>query len=241
MITGALLPIGDDNRGVRRPSIVVKALVLLNVVIFIYMLTLDASAQLAFVHRWGTIPYEIINLTDISPEIGWPIPVTIITGMFLHGGLVHLAGNMLFLWIFGDNIEDVTGSFGFLVFYLLCGIGATFGQILVDTSSLTPIVGASGAISGVLGAYLLLFPRGLVRVATFFVFIPILFRLPALIVIGMWFIFQLFSGYVSIGITDVDGGVAYFAHIAGFIAGLILVWVFADRHAVERHRAATRY
>lgn len=240
MISGALIPVGDNDAGIRRPGIVVTLLVLINIGVFIYELTLSDLQLALFVQRWGVVPYELVHLEDIPPLLGWPVLVTIFSAMFIHGGFLHIAGNMLFLWIFGDNIEDVMGHLKFLIFYLICGIAAAAAQTLTDTESLTPMIGASGAIAGVLGAYLRLFPRGMVRVATFFFFFPILFRLPAIVVIGLWFLIQLISGYALLGVTSAASGTAYFAHIGGFIAGLILVSLFADSRAVRRHQTLHR-
>lgn len=241
MLPGSLIPIGDDDSGVRRTHYAVWLLILINIAVFIHELRLPETQLGTFIFRYGTIPFEITNFEDIPPEVGFPVVGTIFTSMFLHGGFLHIGSNMLFLWIFGDNIEDVMGHFGFLVFYFICGVIAAAGQILVNTDSLTPMIGASGAISGVLAAYLVLFPRGMVRVATIIVIIPLIFRLPAVIVIGMWILLQIFSGYASLGLPDVESGTAYFAHIGGFVAGLLLVWVFADPREVRRQNAARRW
>lgn len=241
MIGGSLLPIGDDDSGVRRPHIVVVLLLLLNVGVFIYQLTLSQLELTRFVYAWGVVPAEISRLEDLPPLIDYPVLVTLVTSMFLHGGFLHIAGNMLFLWIFGDNIEDAMGHLRFLIFYLLCGVAGGLAQVMVDRDSLVPMIGASGAISGVMGAYLVLFPRGMIRVATLFVFIPVIFRVPAVIVIGFWFVVQALSGYASLGMSQqVEGGTAFFAHIGGFIAGLFLVWFFADRRAVRYQNARRR-
>ncbi|HLT18169.1 MAG TPA: rhomboid family intramembrane serine protease [Thermomicrobiales bacterium] len=230
-----MIPIGDDDTGIRRVHLIVILLLLANIGTFIYQLTLDQAELTRFVHAYGVVPYEITRLEDIPPLIDFPVLITLITSMFLHGGFLHIGGNMLFLWIFGDNIEDVMGHGRFLIFYLLCGIVAGLAQVMIDRDSMVPIIGASGAISGVMGAYLMLFPRGMVRVATLFVFIPIIFRMPAVIVIGFWFLIQAMSGYASLLTLDqqVEGGTAFFAHIGGFIAGMFLVWLFADRRAVR--------
>ncbi|MFW6075437.1 MAG: rhomboid family intramembrane serine protease, partial [Chloroflexota bacterium] len=184
------------------------------------------------------IPYELTRLQDIPPTIDYPVLVTIFTSMFLHGGILHIGANMLFLWIFGDNIEDVMGHGKFLLFYLLCGIAAIAAQVAINPSSEVPIIGASGAISGVMGAYLVLFPGGLVRVAAIIWIIPLIFRLPAVIVIGMWFVIQIFSGFATLDVGSVQsGGTAYFAHIGGFLAGIVLVFVFADRTRRDHQKA----
>jgi membrane associated rhomboid family serine protease len=144
--------------------------------------------------------------------------------MFMHGGLLHLGGNMLFLWIFGDNVEEAMGHLKYLVFYLLCGVAAALAQILINLDSQIPSLGASGAISGVLGAYLVLFPRQRVRV----LLVRTITHMPAIAVIGMWIVFQFINGIGQLARTEETGGVAYAAHIGGFVAGLLLVWVFRD-------------
>jgi membrane associated rhomboid family serine protease len=240
MIGSSLIPIGDDDSGVGRSHLVVAALLLINLAVFIYELTLSEPELYSFIMRYGARPAEITQLTDLPPEMGPTILVTLVTAMFLHGGFLHLGGNMLFLWIFGDNIEDVMGHVGFLLFYLLCGVAGGMTEIMLSRSSLVPIIGASGAISGILGAYLMLFPRGMVRVAAFLIIIPLIFRLPAILVIGMWFVVQALSGYATLGMDQIEGGTAYFAHIGGFIAGVVLVWIFADPSAVRRQNARRR-
>ncbi|MBA2452984.1 MAG: rhomboid family intramembrane serine protease [Chloroflexia bacterium] len=184
-----------------------------------------------FVFSYAAVPFQLTEYTDVPPTIDYPIWVTAFTSMFMHGGLLHIASNMLYLWVFGDNIEDAMGPGRFLLFYLLCGLGALAAQIAIDPGSQTPIVGASGAIAGILGAYLMLFPRGRVKVVTFIVIIPFFLRLPALIVIGFWIVIQFVSGWASIGpgVEEATGGVAYFAHIGGFLTGIILVWFFRKR------------
>lgn len=184
------------------------------------------SASDYLVSQYAVVPVEILRGTDLPPAIPLPIWITLLTSMFLHGGLMHLLGNMLFLWIFGDNVEDAMGPARFLVFYLLCGIAAAFAQIAIDPGSPIPLIGASGAIAGVLAAYFMLFPFA--RVLTL---IPIFFFLrlipvPAVFLLGFWFVLQVISGAGSLGS---GGGVAWFAHIGGFIAGAILVFGFRGR------------
>ena len=155
--------------------------------------------------------------------------LALVTSMFLHGGWFHLLGNMLFLWVFGNNIEDRLGRIRFLPFYLLCGIVAGLGQALADTSSDVPLVGASGAIAGVLGGYILLYPRARVLTLILLVFIPIFLRLPAMVVLGIWFLEQIAFGYFDVNSGGETGGVAYFAHIGGFLFGLLAIRAFAGR------------
>jgi membrane associated rhomboid family serine protease len=212
---GAMVfPIGDDDSQRRTIPIVTYGLILINVLVFL----LELNRGNAFIREWAFIPRQFA--TNPSGEAS-----TIFTAMFMHGGWLHLLGNMLYLWIFGDNVEDNFGSLKFLIFYLLCGIAATFAQYAVMPNSSIPNLGASGAIAGVLAGYLLLYPQGRVMVLTQFG--PT--QLPALLVIGLWIVLQLFSGVGSIANTTQTaetGGVAYMAHVGGFFAGLVLAFFF---------------
>ena len=221
-----MLPLRDVNP-TRQFPIMTVILIAINVLVFIYELILGPQLE-GFVQSWAIIPYEITHGVDLPPASIQPIYLTLITAMFLHGGFVHIAGNMLFLWIFGNNIEDAMGSLRFLVFYLLCGLAAAFAQIAVGPNSDVPNIGASGAIAGVLGAYLLLFPRAEVQTLVFLGFFVRLVRLPALLFLGLWFVLQLFSGVAGLGM-EATGGVAWFAHIGGFIAGIVLINLFRRR------------
>ena len=204
-----MIPLGDDNSARRITPVVTYALIVINVLFFF----VELSSGDAFIQRWSVVPQRLL-----ANPIGDFI--TVFTAMFMHGGWMHLIGNMLYLWIFGDNVEDRLGHAKFLIFYLLCGIAATFAQVLVDPGSNIPNLGASGAIAGVLGAYLLMFPRGSVRVLMGRAVIP----MPALIVIGFWALLQLVNSFGAIAATEqtAGGGVAYMAHVGGFVAGLIL-------------------
>jgi len=221
-----MLPLRDVNP-TRTFPLVTIALIAVNVLVFIYELILGPQLE-GFVQSWAIIPYEITHGVDLPPASIQPIYLTLITAMFLHGGIVHIAGNMLFLWIFGNNIEDAMGSLRLIVFYLLCGLVAAFAQIAVGPNSDIPNIGASGAIAGVLGAYLLLFPRAEVQTLVFLGFFVRLVRLPALLFLGLWFVLQLFSGVAGLGM-EATGGVAWFAHIGGFIAGIVLINIFRRR------------
>jgi membrane associated rhomboid family serine protease len=221
-----MLPLRDVNP-TRTFPLVTIAIIAVNVLVFIYELILGPQLE-GFVQSWAIIPYEITHGVDLPPASIQPIYLTLITAMFLHGGIVHIAGNMLFLWIFGNNIEDAMGSLRFIVFYLLCGLVAAFAQIAVGPNSDIPNIGASGAIAGVLGAYLLLFPRAEVQTLVFLGFFVRLVRLPALLFLGLWFVLQLFSGVAGLGM-EATGGVAWFAHIGGFIAGIVLINIFRRR------------
>ncbi|MEI2617895.1 MAG: rhomboid family intramembrane serine protease [Thermomicrobiales bacterium] len=237
-----MIPIGDDNRARRRSPVVVIALILLNAAVFIYELSLQRQGSDVlghFIYSWGAVPIELLHLRDYPPTIPLPIWVTGLTSMFIHGGWLHLLGNMLFLWVFGDNVEDNMGHARFAVFYLLSGIGAVALQMLIDPSSAQPMIGASGAISGVLAAYLVLFPRGRIRVLIWLGFFVTIISLPALIVIGFWIALQFISGLASVGPdTTQTGGIAYFAHIGGFLTGLVAVFFF--RRQPRRRLARSR-
>lgn len=235
-----MIPIGDDNRGRQRYPIVNLILILTNIAVFVYQLTLPPLKLEEFIFTFGAIPAEITTGTDLPPEVSFPVYLTVFTSMFLHGGVAHLAGNMLFLWIFGDNVEDSMGHFRYLIFYLLGGVAAALAQSFIGGSdSSVPMVGASGAISAVMAGYLVLFPRGLVRVLVLVGIIPFIFMVPALLVIGLWILFQFMNGFASFSVpTEETGGVAFFAHIGGFVAGFLMVWLFRDRREVERQRRA---
>lgn len=205
-----MFPLGDDNSTRRTIPVVTYLLILVNLIVFL----IELAGGDTFIYTWSFVPSYFIS----NPAVEW---VTIFTAMFMHAGWLHILGNMLYLWIFGDNVEDSLGHIKFLVFYLLCGVAATFAQMAADPASNIPNLGASGAIAGVLASYLVLFPRQRVRVLVFSFVIP----LPAIIVIGFWFVLQIFS---QAGSTTTDG-VAYMAHIGGFIAGLILTFILRGR------------
>jgi membrane associated rhomboid family serine protease len=206
-----VLPIGDDDSSRRTVPIVTLALIALNVLFFF----VELSGGDPFVKQWAFVPSRFLA----NPAADLP---TLFTSMFMHGGWLHLGGNMLYLWIFGDNVEDRFGHGLFLVFYILCGLAATFAQLMFSAGSHVPNLGASGAIAGVLGSYILLFPQGRVRVLQGRQVV----QMPALMVIGFWIVLQLFSGIGSISSAADSGGVAYMAHIGGFFAGLLLTFVF---------------
>lgn len=222
------LPLKDDNPTNTFPFVTV-GLILANCFVFYHQLTLGLPAGQKFVFQWGAIPYQIVHGEVLYGPGLFPPVLTLFSSMFLHGGFLHLIGNMLYLWIFGNNIEDTLGHFRFLIFYLLAGLGAGLAQVFSDPQSTAPMIGASGAVAGVLGAYLLLFPHARILTLMFiFIFIRII-RIPALIVLGFWFLVQLLS--VTSGF---ETGVAFFAHIGGFVAGLILVKVFQPQKARRR-------
>ena len=209
-----MLPIGDDDTGRRTVPLVTYVLIALNILFFF----VEQSGGDAFIGKWAFVPRRFAA----NPIGGVP---TLLTSMFMHAGWLHLGGNMLYLWIFGDNVEDRFGHINFTIFYLLCGLAATFAQLAFSLGSNIPNLGASGAIAGVLGAYILLFPQGRVKVLQG----QQVIQVPALIVIGMWIVLQLFSGIGSIAGAAQTGGVAYMAHIGGFLAGFLLTFLFRSR------------
>lgn len=227
-----MIPIRDDNPTKRVPWVTI-ALIAANIAVFVYEMSLEPAALDAFWLQWAFVPARF-SANPFSPvEIA-----TIFAAMFMHAGWVHLGGNMLYLWIFGNNIEDRFGPLGFTAFYLTCGVAATLAQMLVAPESALPMLGASGAVAGVLGAYILLFPgASVVTIIPVFVFIEVA-RVPAYLVIGFWFVLQLGSGLATLGSgASAVGGVAWFAHIGGFVTGLVLALPAA---AAARGRARSR-
>ena len=222
-----MIPLKDNIPSSRTPVITI-GLIVINVLVYLNQLTLPPRAAVRFVYLYGLIPLEISSGDLMVPH---PVPLygTILTSMFVHGGLFHLAGNMLYLWIFGDNVEDSLGRVRYLLFYLLSGVGAAAAQILSDPHSKIPMVGASGAISGVLGAYLLLYPHARVVTLVFFGWFVRVIEIRALIVLGFWIVVQLVSGLLTWGAQV--GGVAWFAHVGGFVAGLVMVLPLRRREA----------
>jgi rhomboid family protein len=206
-----MFPIGDDDSSRRTVPVVTYLFIAVNVLFFF----VELSGGEPFIERWSVVPQRLIA----NPGADFP---TVFTSMFMHAGWLHLGGNMLYLWIFGDNVEDSFGHIKFVVFYLLCGIAATLAQLVFSAGSNVPNLGASGAIAGVLGGYIVLFPRGQVRVLMGRGVIP----MPALVVIGIWIVLQFVSGIGSVSQSAETGGVAYMAHIGGFLAGVVLTFLF---------------
>ena len=239
-----MFPIADQSaRGNPRPYVNI-ALIAISAIVFFFELGLNDLEAAQFFHRWGVIPLELTdstyNLMGLRVLGGGVLDVetpvsnylTLLTSMFVHGGVLHFAGNMIFLWVFGDNVEARLGHVRYLVFYLATGVAASWAQIATDMESLTPTVGASGAIAGVMGAYLLLYPYNRIRtiVAVFFLF-PM--TIPAVYLIGFWIVLQFFNGFLALD-DSVTSGVAYWAHIGGFVAGaaviaLLKVFVWRER------------
>ena len=214
-----ILPIKDDNPTRITPWVTISIL-LANVCIFLYSYFLGDFGFDIFTHRMGLIPFEITRGVDAVSPTPIPLYLTVISSMFMHGGWIHLGGNLLYLWIFGNNIEEALGAFRFLVFYLICGISATAAHVVSSPDSMVPLVGASGAIAGVLGAYLAAFPGTRVHVLVFLIFFIQIVRVPALLVLGGWFVIQVFSATAE---SAGGSGVAWYAHIVGFIVGYLLM------------------
>lgn len=232
-------PYKDDNPRLLIPF-VSYTIIGLNLLVFFYQMGLDFVASQEFTLSFGLIPATFTDIprTEISIAYSQYLTeatnsrifidatpnspyMTVFTSMFIHGGIAHIFGNMLFLWIFGDNVEGALGHVKFAIFYILCGIGAAAGQIFVDVNSMVPMIGASGAISGVLAAYMLRYPRARIHTFVFLFIIFTTIQVPAFIVIGIWFATQVMSGVGTLGV-DTSGGVAWFAHIGGFITGILL-------------------
>jgi membrane associated rhomboid family serine protease len=223
-----LIPIADEIRS-RRVPLVNYTLIALNVVAFLFELALGRNLD-AFLMSLGAVPARIVA-PSASP-MAW---LTLFTSMFLHGGWMHLIGNMLYLWIFGDNVEDALGHVGYVLFYLAAGLVAGLAQVASAPAATTPAIGASGAIAGVLAVYLVLHPTARVRVLVLGYFFMRVARLPAYIVLGLWFVIQLFNGVLTLGVQTMStGGVAWFAHIGGFVLGLIVGAI--ARPALARQR-----
>ncbi len=216
-----LIPIRDENPTLRKPYLTI-ALMGLNVLVFLYQLGLSPQEEIIFLHQFGVVPGWLTGLAPVLPPPEWfPRPLTLITYQFVHGGFWHLGGNMLYLWIFGNNIEDALGPARFIAFYLLGGVLAALSQVLSGPGSMMPMVGASGAIAAVLGAYLALYPAARVVVLIWFFFFVQFIRVPALIVLGVWFLLQVLGAG--------GPGVAWMAHIGGFVAGLLMIRYFLPR------------
>lgn len=217
------IPLFDDNP-TRRVPVITILIIALCVLVYGWQMSLGPRGEQAAVFSFGVIPAVLFGYADLPPSLQVVPPwASVFTSMFMHGGLLHLGGNMLYLWIFGNNVEDSMGRGRFVVFYLLCGTAAALAQSLADPSSEIPMLGASGAIGGVLGAYLVLHPRANVRVLMWIIVFVRLINVPALIVLGAWFAGQILSGVTTPTST---GGVAFLAHVGGFVTGAVLILVF---------------
>ena len=229
-----MIPLRDDQPSFSSPFIN-YFLIVLNVLIFMWEISVGHRALNGFLNEFGVIPHQTIAvLTGHSYNSPVTAILPLFTSMFLHGSFLHVAGNILFLWIFGDNVEDYLGHFQYLLFYLLSGLAAAFTHILLNASSRLPIIGASGAIAGVMGAYFILYPRA--RVLTWFP--PIFFfHVPAWLMLGYWFLVNFLSG-TSTSIADTSqsaGGIAFWAHVGGFVAGMLMVKIFSERPGRYRY------
>jgi membrane associated rhomboid family serine protease len=231
-----LLPLSDDNTGRRTTPYVVYTFIAINIAVFIIQFLQGDRFTLGY----AAVPYEIMTGRDLVGAVGGipqapgpaPIWLTLFTAMFMHGGFMHIAGNMLYLWVFGDNIEDNFGHLKFAIFYIVCGLIASFSQILLEPQSVIPTLGASGAIAGVLGAYLVMFPKNRVHSLLPLGIIWTTVEVPAWVALGLWIVLQFFSQVASITSHTAQtrsGGIAYMAHIGGFIGGMILVFLFRTK------------
>lgn len=211
-----MIPLADDIPS-RRFPVITYLIIAANILVFFFELSLGRYLD-RFIAVFGLVPWRIIHWSDYPGVL-----ITVFTSMFLHAGWIHLFGNMLYLWVFGDNVEDSMGHLRFLIFYLLSGCAAAAAQVFVNPLSKIPMVGASGAVAGVLGAYFLFYPRARVIMAVPFLFYLQMISVPAILVLGSWFLVQLLNGFATITTsTAVTGGVAWWAHVGGFVAGLIL-------------------
>jgi len=237
-----VFPLKDDQP-VRSAPVMTVAIITLNVLVFLYQLSLQlgisievdnpplaAETAREFVLEFGLIPCRLAGLCPV-PADQPPPPFTVFSSMFLHGGVFHLVGNMLYLWIFGNNVEDTLGHVRYTIFYLLSGVAAAVTQVLVAPASYVPVIGASGAVSGVLGAYLFLFPHSNVLTLVMFGFFWRVLRIPAVLVLGFWIVVQIANGLGSFGAAS---GVAWFAHIGGFFAGMLLLLLLRPRSLARR-------
>ena len=233
-----MIPISDTVRTRTFPYVNV-GLIVVNVVVFLYELSLNFREVNRFFADHGVVPVQLVDWLQ-SPS-GLEEPLTVITAAFIHGGWLHLIGNMLFLWVFGDNVEDALGHVAYLLFYLVAAVGAAALQVAIDHNGSIPMVGASGAIAGVLGAYLVLYPTATVGVLIPWFWFFGAFPVPAVFLIGFWFLLQLFSGVASIGTaTGVSEGVAFFAHVGGFATGFLIVLLLRPRvDFLDNFRART--
>ncbi|MBA2264081.1 MAG: rhomboid family intramembrane serine protease [Chloroflexi bacterium] len=247
-----MFPISDENERGHGLAFVSLAFIAINIAVFLFLQGAGASTEGEdFTYGYSAVPFEITNGVDLTepepitiegqtvavPQEPGPVPIwlTLFSSIFMHGGWLHLGGNMLFLWIFGDNVEHRIGHVPYLVFYLAAGVIASFAQILVDPGSIIPTLGASGAISGVLGAYLVMFPTNRVTVFLFRILVPV----PAIVAIGMWAALQFVNGFGAIAVTEQTGGVAYMAHIGGFVAGVVAGLIFRVIFNEPRHPRGT--
>lgn len=236
-----MFPIRDSVPS-RSVPVVTRALILVNVLVFLFELALPEQGVERVFYLFGIVPARFTH-PDWAAAVGFPVDHywPLLTHQFLHGGWLHLISNMWALWIFGDNVEDRMGRLRFAVFYLACGVVAGLTQLLTNPGSTVPSVGASGAIAGVLGAYLLLFPTARVVVLVPVFFLPFFFELPAVFYLGVWFVTQLFSGTLALASPEAVGGIAWWAHVGGFLAGMVLCGLFVRRRISRRRLQPDEY
>jgi len=226
-----LIPLHDDIRS-ETPPIVTVSLIAINVLV--YLLQSMAAGGQIWAWKFGLVPVELTHGVEVTPGAAFPVGMTVLTSMFLHGGFFHLAGNMLYLWIFGDNVEDRLGHVRFLIFYLISGAAAALFFVWTSPNLQIPLVGASGAIAGVLGAYVVSYPKARIATLIFFGFFIRIIYIPALFVLGFWFVLQLLSGLPTVGSSSQAGGVAFLAHVGGFLVGMILIKPMSFRRPSRR-------
>jgi len=234
-----MIPIRDDNPQILTPY-ATYTIIALNAIVWVFVQGFGAPGQLvSSICSFGLIPAQLLQSGLVMPlgasqcvigDSGW---YTTITSMFMHGGWMHLIGNMWFLWIFGDNVEDAMGTRRFVIFYVLCGLAAAALQVFSNPDSIVPMVGASGAIGGVMGAYIVLFPRVHVHMLVFFGYFVTRFAVPAVFMLGYWLVVQFLSGVLATG--GQGGGVAFWAHVGGFVAGMALIFLFRDKKLLAQH------
>ncbi|MBO8143710.1 MAG: rhomboid family intramembrane serine protease [Thermodesulfobacterium sp.] len=218
----------------KNPPVMTWLLILVNVIVFFYEISLSPLEREIFFRNWGFVPARFFDdyFTVLTGEPGYRKYFSLITHLFIHGGWLHIIGNMWTLWIFGDNVEDRLGPFRFLTFYLLCGIFASLTHAIIYQNSVVPVVGASGAISAVMGAYFMMYPLARILVIFPVFFFPLFFEIPAFLYLGYWFLIQFYSGLFSLAIPTSFGGVAWFAHIGGFVAGALIYRIFCKKRRI---------
>jgi membrane associated rhomboid family serine protease len=236
-----VIPLRDANP-TRRTPIVTIALIVACFAVFAYELALQAEGGIAaleaFVRTWGVVPADLVDAWESGEPTSQPV-LGLVTSQFLHGGWLHVLGNMLYLWIFGNNIEDRLGRVWFLLIYLAGGVAAALAQVAIDPSSDVPMIGASGAIAATLGAYLVLYPRARITSLVFLGFFYQLIDVPAIVVLAFWFVLQLIDGLASLGVASSGGGVAFFAHIGGFVFGALVALLVRGAGGARGRRGAT--
>ncbi len=222
-----MFPLKDTIPSTSFP-IVTLGIIVFNFVVFFYELTLGPQLNV-FINQYGIIPSNFMSTVNKNMFYIFPSSIPLFTSIFIHGGWMHIIGNMWYLWIFGDNIEDRTGHFRFFLFYVLCGLAAGVSYIIINPASNLPTIGASGAISGVMGAYLVLFPRARILTLIFLIIFIQVIEIPVIFFLGFWILIQVISGGIKSGLANESGGVAWWAHIGGFFIGLLMVFFFRKR------------